>query len=146
MAMPNNAPTVPLIPTAWAEIFQYKLIKATAEIETLVSRIQLETTEVVQAMHQGAAQIASGTELVQQTRQSLSQVHHTSGEIRKLVSSITQATQHQSTTSAQVSQTIVDVAAIAEQNSQSATQVSHSIQELSAIAEKLQSNIAKFKT
>jgi methyl-accepting chemotaxis protein PixJ len=120
--------------------------EATAEIETLVSRIQLETTEVVQAMHQGAAQIASGTELVQQTRQSLSQVHNTSGEIRKLVSSITQATQNQSTTSAQVSQTIVDVAAIAEQNSQSATQVSHSIQELSAIAEKLQSNIAKFKT
>lgn len=120
--------------------------EATAEIETLVSKIQLETNDVVQAMHQGAAQIASGNELVQQTRQSLSQVHHTSGEIRKLVSSITQATQHQSTTSAQVSQTIVDVAAIAEQNSQSATQVSHSIQELSAIAEKLQSNIAKFKT
>lgn len=120
--------------------------EATAEIETLVSKIQLETNDVVQAMHQGAAQIASGNELVQQTRQSLSQVHHTSGEISKLVSSITQTTQHQSTTSAQVSQTIVEVAAIAEQNSQSATQVSHSIQELSAIAEKLQSNIAKFKT
>jgi methyl-accepting chemotaxis protein PixJ len=120
--------------------------EATAEIETLVSKIQLETNDVVQAMHQGAAQIASGNELVQQTRQSLSQVHHTSGEIRKLVSSITQATQHQSTTSAQVSQTIVEVTAIAEQNSQSATQVSHSIQELSAIADKLQSNIAKFKT
>jgi methyl-accepting chemotaxis protein PixJ len=120
--------------------------EATAAIETLVSKIQLETNNVVQAMHQGAAQIASGNDLVEQTRQSLSQVNHTSGEIRKLVSSITQATQQQSTTSALVSQTIVDVAAIAEQNSLSATQVSHSIQELSAIAEKLQSNIAKFKT
>ncbi|MEY2857149.1 MAG: hypothetical protein RLZZ74_1461 [Cyanobacteriota bacterium] len=120
--------------------------EATVEIETLVSKIQLETAEVVQAMHQGAAQIASGNELVQQTRHSLSQVNHASSEIRKLVSSITQATQQQSATSAQVSQTMVDVAAIAEHNSQSATQVSSSIQELSAIAEKLQSQIAKFKT
>lgn len=120
--------------------------EATAEIETLVSKIQLETAEVVKAMHRGAAQIASGHELVQQTRHSLSQVNQVSNEISKLVSSITQATQQQSTTSAQVSQTIVDVVAIAEHNSQSATQVFHSLRELSAIATKLQSHIAKFKT
>lgn len=120
--------------------------EATAEIETLVSKIQLETAEVVKAMHRGAAQIASGHELVQQTRHSLSQVNQVSNEISKLVSSITQATQQQSATSAQVSQTIVDVVAIAEHNSQSATQVFHSLRELSAIATKLQSHIAKFKT
>ena len=120
--------------------------EATAEIETLVSKIQLETGEVVEAMHQGAAQIASGNELVEQTRQSLIQVDRVSQEISQLVSSITQATQQQSVTSAQVSQTIVDVAAIADHNSQSATKVSSSIRELSAIAENLQSNMAKFKT
>ena len=120
--------------------------EATAEIETLVSKIQLETGEVVQAMHQGAAQIASGNELVQQTQQSLGQINQVSQEISQLVSSITQATQQQSLTSAQVGQTIVDVAAIAEHNSQSATQVSSSIRELSAIASKLQSNISKFTT
>ncbi|MEL6927451.1 MAG: methyl-accepting chemotaxis protein, partial [Cyanobacteria bacterium J06600_6] len=120
--------------------------EATAEIETLVSKIQLETGEVVEAMHQGAAQIASGNELVQQTRQSLTQVNQVSNEISQLVSSITQATQQQSLTSAQVSQTIVDVAAIAEHNSQSATQVSSDLRLLSAIADKLQSNIAKFTT
>lgn len=120
--------------------------EATAEIETLVSKIQLETAEVVKAMHKGAAQIASGNELVEQTRQSLNQVNQVSSEISKLVSSITQATQQQSSTSAQVSQTIVEVAAIAEHNSQSATQVFNSVRELSAIAAKLQSHIAKFKT
>lgn len=120
--------------------------EATAEIETLVSKIQLETAEVVKAMHKGAAQIASGNELVEQTRQSLNQVNQVSSEISKLVSSITQATQQQSSTSAQVSQTIVKVAAIAEHNSQSATQVFNSVRELSAIAAKLQAHIAKFKT
>lgn len=120
--------------------------EATAEIETLVSKIQLETAEVVKAMHRGAAQIASGHELVQQTRYSLSQVNQVSNEISKLVSSITQATQQQSTTSAEVSQTIVEAVAIAEHNSQSATQVFNSLRSLSEIAAKLQSQIAKFKT
>ena len=120
--------------------------EATAEIETLVSKIQLESTEVVQAMHQGAAQIASGNELVQQTRQSLTQINEASSEISKLVSSITHTTQQQSVTSAQVSQSIVDASASAEHNSQSATQITNSIRELSAIASKLQSHVAKFKT
>jgi methyl-accepting chemotaxis protein PixJ len=120
--------------------------EATAEIETLVSKIQLDTNEVVEAMNRGTEQIAAGNELVQQTRQSLLQVSQASREISKLVGTITQAAELQSETSAQVSQTMINVAAIATNNSQSATQVFTSIRELSAIAEKLQSGIGKFKT
>ena len=120
--------------------------EATAEIETLVTKIQLETAEVVQAMHQGAKQIASGSELVQQTRQSLTHVSQVSNEISNLVASITQATQQQSTNTSEVSQTIGDIAAIAENNSQSATKLTASIRHLLEIADKLQSGIAKFKT
>ncbi len=120
--------------------------EATAEIETLVTKIQLETSEVVDAMHQGAKQIASGSELVQQTRQSLTHVSQVSSEISNLVGSITQATQQQSATTAEVSQTIVDVVEIAKNNSQSATKLTTSIRHLSVVAEKLQLGIAKFKT
>ncbi|MEM8828218.1 MAG: methyl-accepting chemotaxis protein [Cyanobacteria bacterium P01_G01_bin.19] len=120
--------------------------EATAEIETLVSKIQLETNELADAMNKGTEQIAAGSQLVQQTRQSLTQITQVSGEISKLVSSITQAAKAQSETSARVSQTMVGVAEIAESNSQSATQVSQSIEQLSAVAEKLQSGIGKFKT
>ncbi len=119
--------------------------EATAEIETLVTKIQLETSEVVQAMHQGAKQIASGSELVQQTRQSLTHVSQVSNEISNLVASITQATQQQSANTSEVSQTIGDVAAIAENNSHSATKLTASIRHLLEIADKLQSGIAKFK-
>ncbi|MEL6440601.1 MAG: methyl-accepting chemotaxis protein [Cyanobacteria bacterium J06621_8] len=119
---------------------------ATAEIETLVNKIQLETGEVVTEMNQGAEQIASGNELVQQSRHSLTQISQVSQEISQLVSSITQATQEHSATSAAVTQTIFDIAEIAQNNSQGASQVSESIQQLSAIADKLQSAIAKFKT
>ncbi len=120
--------------------------QATAEIETLVSKIQLETNVLVESMNQGTAQIAVGNELVQQTRHSLKEVTQVGNEINKLVGLITQAANLQSTTSAQVSKGMVNVAAIAENNSQSATQVSTSIKQLSSVAEKLQSDIGKFKT
>ena len=120
--------------------------EATAQIETLVGKIQLETGELVEAMNQGTVQIASGNHLVQQTRQSLTQVTQAGSEIGKLVDSITKAAQQQLATSAEVSQTIDYVAEIANNNSQSATEVSHSIGQLSAIAEQLQSDIDRFKT
>lgn len=120
--------------------------EATAEIETLVSKIQLETNELADAMNRGTEQIATGNELVRQTRESLTQISQVSNEISNLVGSITQATKQQSETSAKVSQTMISVAEIAENNSQSATQVSSSIKQLSTVAEKLQSGIGKFKT
>ena len=120
--------------------------EATAEIETLVNKIQLEANVLVDSMNQGTEQIAAGNELVRQTHQSLTEVSQVSEEISKLVSSITQAANLQSATSAQVSQGMVNVAEIAQSNSQSATQVSTSIKQLSTVAEKLQSDIDKFKT
>lgn len=120
--------------------------EATSEVETLVSKIQLETSVLVESMNQGAKQVVSGNELVQQTRSSLTEVSKAGNEISKLVSSITQAVNLQSQTSAQVSQSMVNVAAIAENNSQSATKVSTSIKQLSSVAEKLQLGIGRFKT
>ena len=120
--------------------------EATAEIETLVSKIQLETSELADAMNKGTEQIAAGNELVQQTRQSLTQITQAGDEISKLVSSITRATKQQSQTSAIVSQTMLDVAEAAKHNSQSATQVASSIEELSTVAQRLQAGIGKFKT
>ena len=120
--------------------------EATAAIETLVGKIQLETGQLVEAMNQGTTQIASGNRLVQQTRESFTQVSQAGSEIGKLVDSITQATQQQLATSAQVSQAIDYVAQIADNNSQSVTEVSHSIGQLLAIADRLQSDINQFKT
>ena len=120
--------------------------EATAEIETLVSKIQLETNELAEAMNKGTEQIAAGNELVQQTRQSLTQITQAGDEISKLVSSITRATKQQSQTSAIVSQTMLNVAEATKHNSQSATQVSSSIEELSTVAKRLQAGIGKFKT
>ncbi|MDJ0635147.1 MAG: methyl-accepting chemotaxis protein [Xenococcaceae cyanobacterium MO_188.B29] len=120
--------------------------EATTEIDNLVTRIQLETNEVVEAMNRGTQQVEVGTQLVQQTRQSLTEINAASHEISQLVGAIAQAAIAQAETSGLVSTTIADVAIIAEENSKSATQVSTSIKELRRTAEKLQAGIGQFKT
>ena len=120
--------------------------QATAEIDNLVTKIQLETNDLVKAMNLGTEQVAKGTQLVQQTRKSLDRVSVASTEISRLVRAISEAATQQSETSSEVSATITNVAAIAQNNSRSATQVFTSIQQLSTVAEKLQAGIGKFKT
>ena len=120
--------------------------EATAEIDNLVARIQLETNEVVEAMNTGTKQVEIGSKLVQQTRQSLTEVTAASHEISQLVREIAQAAIAQAKTSGIVSETIADVAIIAEANSRSATTVSTSIHKLYQTAEKLQLGIGQFKT
>ncbi|MGK7936775.1 MAG: methyl-accepting chemotaxis protein [Xenococcaceae cyanobacterium] len=120
--------------------------EATTEIDNLVTRIQLETNEVVEAMNRGTQQVEVGTQLVQQTRQSLTEINAASHEISQLVGEIAQAAIAQAETSGLVSTTIADVAIIAKENSKSATQVSTSIKELRRTAEKLQAGIGQFKT
>jgi methyl-accepting chemotaxis protein PixJ len=120
--------------------------EATAQIDNLVAKIQLETNDVVEAMNVGTQQVAKGTQLVQQTRESLDRVTAASQEISNLVRAIAEAANRQSQTSQNVSNTITNVAEIAQNHAQSATEVSASIQQLSAVAEKLQAGISEFKT
>lgn len=119
---------------------------ATTEIDNLVTRIQLETNEVVQTMNAGKVQVSNSTELVRQTRQSLNEVTQVSKQISQLVQAISLAAKTQSETSHEVSEAMTHVAAIAQNNSHSAAQVSSAINKLSTVAEKLQAGIGKFKT
>jgi methyl-accepting chemotaxis protein PixJ len=119
--------------------------QATAEIENLVARIQLETSEVVVAMQAGTEQVAQGSKLVDETRQSLTQIAKVSGKIDRLVDEIARATLEQSQTSEMVTKTMTNVAAIAEKNSNSAEQVSASFKNLLTLAGDLQEGVGKFK-
>ncbi len=65
---------------------------ATREIEKLVADIQGETNEVVAAMEEGTEQVVMGTQLVEETRQSLNKITAASAEITHLVEAIAQAT------------------------------------------------------
>ena len=119
--------------------------QATAEVETLVADIQTETNEVVAAMEAGTLQVAEGTLMVDQTRQSLNKIAATSTQVSALITAIASAAVSQSQASESVTQTISDVAAIAQHTSSEATVVSASFKELLAVATELQASVGQFK-
>lgn len=119
--------------------------EATSEISQLVAGIQAETNEVVAAMEAGTEQVVVGTQLVDDTRQSLNKITATSAQINSLVEAIAQATVVQSLASESVTQTMTNAAAIADKTSTEASLVSSSFEELRMLAQALQEDVGKFK-
>ncbi|MEH2259406.1 methyl-accepting chemotaxis protein [Nostoc sp.] len=118
---------------------------ATQEIEQIVENIQRETSEVVQAMEIGTTQVVEGTRIVEEAKQSLSEILDVSCQIDSLVQSISTATASQVETSQSVSQLMKDIAAISQRTSDSSHQVSQSLQQTVDISQQLQETVEAFK-
>ncbi|NEQ50037.1 MAG: HAMP domain-containing protein [Leptolyngbya sp. SIO3F4] len=119
--------------------------EATTEIENLVAEIQSETNEVVEAMEMGTEQVVVGTQLVDETRESLNNIARVTTEMNILVNSITQAAQIQSESSKNVTNVMKDVANIAQKTSSDANKVAISFKDLLDISQTLQESVRQFK-
>ena len=118
---------------------------ATQEIEKIVENIQQETAEVVEAMELGTTQVVEGTHLVEDAKQSLSQILDVSRQIDVLVQSISSATVSQAETSQAVTELMKEIALVSERTSHSTRLVSGSLQETVGIAAQLQASVGTFK-
>ena len=119
--------------------------EATTEIEKLVREIQDETQEVAAAMEAGVQQVAEGTSLVNETRESLTEIVSSTEEIRELVKSISLAADAQTKQAESVTQVVGQVAEIANETSADSNRISSSFQELEQLAKNLQSSVSRFK-
>jgi methyl-accepting chemotaxis protein len=118
---------------------------ATKEIEQIVDNIQQETAEVVEAMELGTTQVVEGTHLVEDAKQSLSQILEVSRQIDQLVQSISTATVSQAETSQAVTELMKEIAQVSERTSDSTRHVSSSLQATVGIAQQLQASVETFK-
>lgn len=119
--------------------------KATTEIEFMVQEIQGQTSELFKVIETVIGQVTNGTNLVQETRESLQAIASATTEISKLVAGITQATLAQTNQGKSVTQTMEGVAATSKETSQESTQVTASFQELLATANQLRDTVAQFQ-
>ncbi len=119
--------------------------QATAEIEQLVQEIQAQTHEVVLAMDAGTEQVVLGTQLVETSRQKLTQIGEVSHEINQLVREISYAATAQTKASGKVNRSMQQVSTIANQTAERSSGVAESFESLLAVAENLQVSVAKFK-
>ena len=119
--------------------------EATTEIEKLVREIQEETQEVAAAMEAGVEQVTDGTNLVNETRESLNEIVIATAEIKDLVEGITSAANVQTQEAASVTQVMGQVAEIANETSQDSGKISVSFEQLEQLAQNLQASVSKFK-
>ena len=118
---------------------------ATQEIEQIVSTIQRETSEVVEAMSLGTTQVVEGTRLVGDAKQSLGQLLAVSLQIDTLVQSIFNATVSQTQTSDAIATLMRDVVKVSERTFDSSQQVSNSLRQTVEVAHELQESVGTFK-
>jgi methyl-accepting chemotaxis protein len=118
---------------------------ATKEIEQIVTNIQLETTQVSQAMEVGIAQVVEGTHQVSEAKHSLEKIFEVSRQIDQLVATISDNTVSQAETSKSVKELIEQIATISKNTADSSRQISTSLHETVEIVEQLQTSVGKFK-
>jgi twitching motility protein PilJ len=118
---------------------------ATREIEEIVTTIQRETSQVVEAMEQSTTQVVEGTHLVEEAKESLSQILMVSRHIDDLVQSISTTTVSQAETSTAVSQLMRQIAQVSAQTSTSSRQVSQAIRQTVRVAQDLEASVGTFE-
>jgi len=118
---------------------------STAEIEQLVEEIQTQTNEVVAAMETGTEQVVTGTKLVQNAREKLTQISLVSQQVNSIVQEIAIAADTQTKTSDLMGETMQGIAAIAEDTSKQSEDVARSFSELLQVAQDLQVSVSQFK-
>lgn len=118
---------------------------ATEEIGQIVEKIQLETSEVVQAMEQGTTQVVEGSSIVKEAKIALNQIIKVSSQMDELVQSISQVTASQVDTSQVVSKLMKEISQVSEFTSASSLQVAESLQQTVEISQELQETVETFK-
>jgi methyl-accepting chemotaxis protein len=118
---------------------------ATSEIEATVEEIQNQIQEVILAMSTVAQQAETGTKLVEEVRQTLTEITQASSQTNKLVQEIAQAASQQTETSQVVSETMHTVAETTQMIAERSQTVATAIAQLLELAKQLQSSISQFK-
>jgi twitching motility protein PilJ len=119
--------------------------QATKEVENIISTIQKEILQVVEAMETGIEQAETGTRLVEDSKASLEQIVEVSQQIDRLVRSISQTTISQAETSEAVTQLMTQIAQLSTNTSNTSSEISHSLASTIEIAQSLQSSVDTFK-
>jgi len=115
------------------------------DIERLVQSIQEETAEVIDVLEVGTAEVVSGTQLVNQTQQTLSHLTELSQTIDHSLQSVAEQTIQQTETSTQVNQAMKSVAEIALANAEATQDVVSTLQKLLREMSTLKASVDRFQ-
>jgi methyl-accepting chemotaxis protein len=119
--------------------------KATGEITEMIKGIQTETSEAVESMESGTAEVDKGRELADKAGNSLTEIVNMSQRVMDMIQQIATASEQQSTAAEQISKNIENVASVTKESATGAEQAATAAEELNRQAEGLQSMVSRFR-
>lgn len=122
-----------------------RVTEATREIQLLVNTIQQETVEALQTMEIGTAEVVSGTQLVEQTKETLKGLAAISQNIDQYLQTISSSTVSQTESTKEVNQIMEDVNTIAQKSASETQSVVLSLQSLVGVVDDLQASVSQFR-
>ncbi|AWV87201.1 methyl-accepting chemotaxis protein [Acinetobacter radioresistens] len=118
---------------------------ATKQIETLVKTIQADTNEAVISMEQTTAEVVRGANLAKDAGIALDEIQKVSGDLAKLIASISDAAKLQAASAGHISSTMTIVQEITSQTTSATFDTARSVSELASMAESLRESVTDFK-
>ena len=118
---------------------------ATKQIETLVKTIQADTNEAVISMEQTTAEVVRGANLAKDAGIALDEIQKVSGDLAKLIASISDAAKLQAASAGHTSSTMSIVQEITSQTTSATFDTARSVSELASMAESLRESVTDFK-
>lgn len=118
---------------------------ATRRIETIVQTIQADTSEAVVSMESTTSEVVSGARLAQDAGAALEQIETVSKDLSKLIASIAEEAQSQSTTTTEMATLMKGVQKVSEQASVGSAEAATSVENLAELVMVLSESVTDFK-
>ena len=122
-----------------------RVTEATREIQSLVTNIQQETTEVLKAMEVGTSEVVAGTQSVEETKDTLKDLAELSQTIDNYLQTISISTISQAEISQKVNSIMENANAIARSTATDTQTVVSSLQTLVGVVDELQTSVRQFR-
>jgi len=119
--------------------------ESTAEIESMIDKLQSGAKEAVEVMDKGSEQAKAGAEMAREAAESLNAITLAVSTISDMNTQIAAAAEEQSAVSEEINKSIVNISQISEQTASGAEQTTGASTELARLASDLQAQIDMFK-
>jgi len=119
--------------------------ESTAEIETMIAKLQTGSKQAVQVMQQGREQANKGADMAREAASSLDTIVNAVTSINEMNIQIAAAAEEQSTVSEEINRNVVNISQISEQTASGAEQTTTASTDLSRLASDLQQLVGQFK-
>jgi methyl-accepting chemotaxis protein len=121
-----------------------RTVKATGEIDNMITAIQEDTSEAVRAMKAGRSEVEAGIELADRTRTAFDDIVSSTTQVNDRIGKIAAATEQQSATSEEISRSIESISTVSQDQAQATNEIARVINELSSSTESLRSLVDRF--